>query len=102
MPQQTNPARRSLWARVAVLSAVAPLSRGLAAPARVAATGRKTKIKVVWNQTALCTSAVPITAGCGIFDTHNLDVEQINFGGSRDLLLEATGNGHADAGIGMT
>ncbi len=76
------------------------MSRGLAVPARAASTGNKTKIKSIWNQTALCRSEVPIAAGRGIFGKHGLDVELINFGGSADLLLQAIGSGHADAGTG--
>ncbi len=94
-------ARRGLMLGGAGLAAGALASRSLAAPAIVATTGSRTKIKFTWNQTALCTSAVPIAVDRGIFDKHGLDVELMNFGGSTDQLLEAIGSGHADAGIGM-
>jgi NitT/TauT family transport system substrate-binding protein len=73
----------------------------LAAPPIVTQTGSRPKIKFTWNQTALCTSAVPIAVDRGIFEKYGLDVELVNFGGSTDLLLETIGTGHADAGIGM-
>ena len=59
------------------------------------------KLRFTWNQTALCTSAVPVAVEQGIFEKHGLDVELVNFGGSTDQLLEAIGSGKADAGIGM-
>jgi alkanesulfonate monooxygenase SsuD/methylene tetrahydromethanopterin reductase-like flavin-dependent oxidoreductase (luciferase family) len=64
-------------------------------------TGRAKKIRFTWNQTALCTSAVPVAVEAGIFEKHNLDVALVNFGGSTGQLLEAIGSGKADAGIGM-
>jgi len=67
----------------------------------VAPTGKAKKIRFTWNQTALCTSAVPVAMEAGIFEKHNLDVELVNFGGSTDQLLEAIGSGKADVGIGM-
>jgi NitT/TauT family transport system substrate-binding protein len=74
---------------------------GLAAPPVITAPGSRAKIRFTWNQTALCTAAVPIAVDRGFFDRHGLDVELINFGGSTDLLLETIGTGKADAGIGM-
>lgn len=70
-------------------------------PQAVAPTGKAKKIRFTWNQTALCTSAVPVAMEAGIFEKHNLDVELVNFGGSTDQLLEAIGSGKADVGIGM-
>ncbi len=85
-PRSTRPlsgvlARRGLLLGGAALSLGAIATRGLAAPAIVGAVGSRTKIKFTWNQTALCTSAVPIAVDRGIFDKHDLDVELINFGG---------------------
>lgn len=104
-PQSSLVARRSFLRGaglgVAVLSVAGLAGRGLAAPAVVAATGSRAKVRFTWNQTALCTSAVPIAVDRGIFDKHGLDVELVNFGGSTDLLLETIGSGKADAGIGM-
>ncbi len=71
------------------------------APPPAAPTGSAKKIRFTWNQTALCTSAVPVAVEAGIFEKHNLDVELVNFGGSTDQLLEAIGSGKADVGIGM-
>jgi NitT/TauT family transport system substrate-binding protein len=100
----TNDSRRTLL-RAAGLglgaSLVSLVGPGVAAPAIVGQTGSRPKIKFTWNQTALCTSAVPIAVDRGIFDKYGLDVELVNFGGSTDLLLETIGTGHADAGIGM-
>jgi NitT/TauT family transport system substrate-binding protein len=97
--------RRTLLRTVCLGAVAASLSRfcgqGLAAPAIVGATGSRPKIRFTWNQTALCTSAVPIAVDRGILDKHGLDVELVNFGGSTDLLLETIGSGKADAGIGM-
>jgi NitT/TauT family transport system substrate-binding protein len=97
--------RRSVIGAVAGIGAAVSLgaeaARVLAAPPIVATTGSRTKINFTWNQTALCTSAVPIAVDRGIFDRYGLDVELVNFGGSTDQLLEALGSGHADAGIGM-
>jgi NitT/TauT family transport system substrate-binding protein len=122
--------RRNLLGAGAVASAALPLgligSRVLASPARPLLTdiplchsegsyslaaasvpaapavpaGLK-KLRFTWNQTALCTSAVPVAVDAGIFGKHGLDVELVNFGGSTDQLLEAIGSGKADAGIGM-
>jgi NitT/TauT family transport system substrate-binding protein len=104
-PSKWGAGRRSfLGAAVsagAALTLGAAVSSSLAAPPLVASTGSRTKIKFTWNQTALCTSAVPIAVDRGIFDKHGLDVELVNFGGSTDQLLESIGSGHADAGIGM-
>ncbi len=97
----TSHSRRTLL-RAAGLGLGASLAGfGLSAPPVVAQTGSRPKIKFTWNQTALCTSAVPIAVDRGIFDKYGLDVELVNFGGSTDLLLETIGTGHADAGIGM-
>jgi NitT/TauT family transport system substrate-binding protein len=100
MPKQ-NLRRRALLFGAAAASAGAAIPASLAAPPVVSETGSRTRIKFTWNQTALCTSAVPIAVDRGIFDKHGLDVELVNFGGSTDQLLEAIGSGHADAGIGM-
>jgi NitT/TauT family transport system substrate-binding protein len=97
--------RRRLLAGAVAAGGAAALDLGsfrtLAAPAIVATTGSRTKIRFTWNQNALCTSAVPIAVDRGIFDKYGLDVELVNFGGSTDQLLEAIGSGHADGGIGM-
>jgi NitT/TauT family transport system substrate-binding protein len=92
--------RRAVMAGAASWAA-AVAGPALAAPAVVASTGSRTKITFTWNQTALCTAAVPVAVDLGIFDKHGLDVDLVNFGGSTDQLLEAIGSGHADAGIGM-
>jgi len=89
--------RRSLLAG-ATLGLAARATPGLAAPAVI---GKPTKITFTWNQTALCTSAVPVALDRGFFEKNGLDVDLINFGGSTDQLLEAIGSGHADAGVGM-
>ncbi len=97
--------RRRVLRATALAGAVLPLGglalRSLAAPAIVSQTGSRTKLRFTWNQTALCTAAVPIAVDRGLFDKHGLDVELINFGGSTDQLLETIGSGKADAGIGM-
>jgi NitT/TauT family transport system substrate-binding protein len=72
-----------------------------ALPRPPAGSGPGKKIRFTWNQTALCTSAVPVAVDAGLFEKHGLDVELVNFGGSTDQLLEAIGSGKADAGIGM-
>lgn len=105
LPRPFRMTRRTLVRAAGLGAATAALGgiarHGLAAPAVVAATGSRPKIRFTWNQTALCTSAVPIAVDRGIFDKHGLDVELVNFGGSTDLLLETIGSGKADAGIGM-
>jgi NitT/TauT family transport system substrate-binding protein len=97
--------RRAILRDASLVGAALVLSGGasrvLAAPSVVASTGSRAKIRFTWNQTALCTSAVPVAVDGGIFDKYGLDVDLINFGGSTDQLLEAIGSGHADAGIGM-
>jgi NitT/TauT family transport system substrate-binding protein len=97
-------ARRSVLRTVAFGSAALAGGAtvfGIAAPAVHADGGPRQKIRFTWNQTALCTAAVPIAVDRGIFDKHGLDVELVNFGGSTDQLLEQIATGHADAGVGM-
>jgi NitT/TauT family transport system substrate-binding protein len=126
MPNQRTFSRRGLL-RAGASASVVPLglaaTRVFASPARPivtdapichggggytpvadsvpAAGSARKKIRFTWNQTALCTSAVPVAVEQGIFEKHGLDVELVNFGGSTDQLLEAIGSGKADAGIGM-
>jgi NitT/TauT family transport system substrate-binding protein len=59
------------------------------------------RLRLAWNASSVCTSAAPVAKERGIFASHNLDVEFVNFGGSTEQLLEAIGTGKADAGIGM-
>ena len=104
-PADARLGRRNVLRGAALAAAALPMAglalRSLAAPAIVSQTGSRTKVRFTWNQTALCTAAVPIAVDRGIFDKHGLDVELINFGGSTDELLETIGSGKADAGIGM-
>ena len=108
MPAILSPpdhSRRNLLRTAGFAAAALPLGaitrRALAAPAIVASTGSFTNITFTWNQTALCTAAVPIAVDRGIFEKHGLKVDLVNFGGATDQLLEAIGSGHSDAGIGM-
>jgi NitT/TauT family transport system substrate-binding protein len=104
-PAMSSPqhSRRHLLRTAGFAMAALPLvgRRALAAPPIVASTGSFTNITFTWNQTALCTSAVPVAVDRGIFEKHGLKVDLVNFGGSTDQLLEAIGSGHSDAGIGM-
>nr|WP_314075076.1 ABC transporter substrate-binding protein [uncultured Roseococcus sp.] len=112
MTQHSLRGRRALLAASAALAA-APLAPALAqqhshaghtAPAPAAGAARlpeRTKLKLTWNATALCTSPIAVAEREGIFDRYNLDVELINFGASTEALLEAIATGHADAGVGM-
>ena len=101
----TSRTRRGLFryslAGAAAAAGLATSPRLLAAPAIVGQTGSFDKVQFTWNQTALCTSAIPMAVDQGLFVKHGLDVNLNNFGGSTDQLLEAIGSGHADAGIGM-
>jgi NitT/TauT family transport system substrate-binding protein len=100
--------RRYLLGTAAGFAATLPLgwsgahaqaaSSDLAAPAIVPT---RKKITFSWNQTALCTAAVPMAWHGGFFARHGLDVDLINFGGSTDQLLEALATGKADAALGM-
>jgi len=80
---------------------------GLAAPlgllgARVSAqTGAARTVKIAWSPTAVCQSPVSVALERGYFAQQGLTVENLNFGGSTDQLLEAIATGHADGGIGM-
>lgn len=108
LPTETfsrRPDRRRLLKAAAAfgVAAMVPKAVGpaLAAPAVVSQTGSLQKVKLTWNQSALCTVAVAVGNDDGIFRKHGLDIELVNFGGSTDLLLEAIGTGKADAGTGM-
>jgi len=63
--------------------------------------GPPRQVKLAWNANAACTVAAPIAKERGIFASHNLDVEFVNFGGTTDQLLEAIATGKADAGLGL-
>jgi sulfonate transport system substrate-binding protein len=79
---------------------------GELAVCRAAMTGQRLSgppraLTVAWNATSVCTAAAPVAKERGVFATHGLDVDFINFGGSTEQLLEAIATGKADAGIGM-
>lgn len=64
-------------------------------------TGAPRKLKLSWNQTAVCSVQVPVAIDYDFFKKQNLDVELVNFSGSTDQLLEAIATGKSDAGVGM-
>jgi len=76
-----------------------PVCRTAAADAPESGPARA--LKLAWNASAICTAAAPVAKERGLFATHRLDVEFVNFGGSTEQLLEAIATGKADAGIGM-
>ncbi len=101
-------ARRHLLVTAAAFGAALPLRASEAraqtpssAPAAPAIVTARKKITFSWNQTALCTAAVPMAWHGGYFERHGLDVDLINFGGSTDQLLEALATGKADGAVGM-
>jgi NitT/TauT family transport system substrate-binding protein len=63
--------------------------------------GPPQKVTLAWNESAICTAAVPVAMKKGFFARYNLDVSYINFGGSTDQLLEAIATGKADGATGM-
>lgn len=58
-------------------------------------------VTLAYNQTAICTAAVPVAKAKGIFAKYGLDVDFVNFAGSTDQLLEAISTGKADGATGM-
>jgi NitT/TauT family transport system substrate-binding protein len=70
-------------------------------PAPVVPSGPPRKVTLAWNESAICTAAVPVAMHKGFFQRYNLDVSYINFGGSTDQLLEAIASGKADGATGM-
>jgi len=112
--------RRSMLAFAGAFGAVAPFgvfgaARALTTPpfvpaepriCRTAASGEELEgpprqLKLAWNANAACTVAAAVAKERGIFASHNLDVDFVNFGGSTDQLLEAIATGKADAGMGL-
>jgi NitT/TauT family transport system substrate-binding protein len=77
------------------------ICRAAAPVSATAPGGALRQLKLAWNATAICTSSAPVAKERGIFASHGLDVEFVNFGGSTEQLLEAIATGKADAGIGM-
>jgi len=63
--------------------------------------GAPRKITISWNETAICTAAVPVAQAKGFFRKYNLDVDYVNFAGATDQLLEALSTGKADGAPGM-
>lgn len=63
--------------------------------------GAARKLTIAWNETAICTAAVPVAKEKGFFARYNLDVDYVNFAGSTDQLLEALSTGRADGAPGM-
>ncbi len=92
--------RRWLLAGTGALAGLSATGK-LPAPPTVAQVGSFDKVKLAWNQGALCLVSSALGHDDGIFRKHGLDVELINFAGSTDLLLEAIATGKADAGTGM-
>ncbi|WP_256889904.1 ABC transporter substrate-binding protein [Acidomonas methanolica] len=99
-----------------MLGALAVLTNGsLGAPLRAAETGctpalppaaaplagAPRKLTIAWNETAICTAAVPVANAKGFFRRYNLDIDYVNFAGSTDQLLEALSTGKADGAPGM-
>ncbi|BCK75865.1 NitT/TauT family transport system substrate-binding protein [Acetobacter aceti NBRC 14818] len=80
---------------------------GHAEPCTAAITGAVTplatprKLTIAWNETAICTAAVPVAKEKGFFARHNIEVDYVNFGGATDQLLEALATGKADGAPGM-
>jgi NitT/TauT family transport system substrate-binding protein len=70
-------------------------------PAPIVPAGPPRKVTLAWNESAICTAAVPVAMKEGFFERYNLDVSYINFGGSTDQLLEAIATGKADGATGM-
>jgi NitT/TauT family transport system substrate-binding protein len=70
-------------------------------PAPSVPPGPPRKVTLAWNESAICTAAVPVAMKKGFFQRYNLDVSYINFGGSTDQLLEAIASGKADGATGM-
>ncbi len=58
-------------------------------------------VTLAWNETAICTAAVPVAKAKGCFTKYGLDVDFVNFAGSTDQLLEAISTGKADGATGM-
>lgn len=63
--------------------------------------GPTRKLTIAWNQSAICTAAVPIARAKGFFARYNIDVDYVNFAGATDQLLEALSTGKADGAPGM-
>lgn len=94
--------RRRLLSVAGGLAAASGLGwKALAAPPAVSQVGSFDKVKLSWNQNALCLVSSALGHDEGIFREYGLDTELINFAGSTDLLLEAIATGKADAGTGM-
>ncbi|GBQ94193.1 putative nitrate transport protein NrtA [Acetobacter nitrogenifigens DSM 23921 = NBRC 105050] len=66
-----------------------------------APSGPPRKVTIAWNETAVCTAAVPVAKAKGFFARRNIDVDYVNFAGSTDQLLEALSTGKADGAPGM-
>lgn len=58
-------------------------------------------ITLAWNESAICTAAVPVAMAKGYFQKYGLSVNFVNFAGSTDQLLEAISTGKADGATGM-
>jgi NitT/TauT family transport system substrate-binding protein len=58
-------------------------------------------VTLAWNESAICTAAVPAALHQGFFQKYGLDVNFVNFAGSTDQLLEAISTGKADGATGM-
>src|ERR1700677_2437391 len=105
------PALTLLGKRVLAASATSPLPPDVLhppicaladlGPAPVVPPGPPRKVTLAWNESAICTAAVPVAMHKGFFQRYNLDVSYINFGGSTDQLLEAIASGKADGATGM-
>ncbi|GBQ25838.1 ABC transporter substrate-binding protein [Gluconacetobacter azotocaptans] len=74
---------------------------GTAAGAVTPLPGPPRKLTIAWNETAVCTAAVPVAKEKGFFARHNLDIDYVNFAGATDQLLEALSTGKADGAPGM-
>lgn len=90
--------RRALLRGAAAAGLATPLSL---LGSRVLAQTSARPIKIAWSPTAVCHSPISVALERGFFEQQGLKVEQINFSGSTDQLLEAIATGHADGGIGM-
>lgn len=63
--------------------------------------GPTRRLTIAWNESAVCTAAVPVAKAKGFFARYNIDVDYVNFAGATDQLLEALSTGKADGAPGM-
>ena len=79
----------------------APICRVAAGTDCVAPGATPREIKMIGTPTRSAPWACPVAEQRGFFAKRNIKVENVNFAGAADQLLEALASGKADAGVGM-